>query len=95
MMTCCGCASRFDIDTPAGIIIKTVSAAISQRSGRPVPQEDYFPDGSVEKFLCSSCLLEKQEIATLLGFYGTGFDFPSEVQSNEPVNMYCLPTTNL
>lgn len=94
MMPCCGCGTRFDFDTP-GIVIKPLSVAISGRSGRPVPQEELFPDGATEKFLCMTCLLEKSEIAYLLGFYGTGFDFPIEKPQNEPTNMYFLPTPYL
>lgn len=90
-MPCCGCGSHFDFDTP-GVIIKTISADISPKSGRPIPQEDFFPDGTAEKFLCANCLLEKSEVATLLGFYGTGFDFPTEEQPSESAHVFGMPT---
>jgi hypothetical protein len=93
MMTCCGCGAMFGLDTP-GVLIKTVSADISPRSGRIIPQEDLFPDGSPEKFICVSCLLRSNsEIGALLGFYGTGFDFPTE-ESND-TDMSCLPAPHL
>jgi hypothetical protein len=89
-LTCCRCGARFDFETP-GIIIKAVSADISPRSGRPIPQEDLFPDGSLEKFICISCLLHaNSEIGALLGFYGTGFDFPTETLNE--FNLHSLST---
>lgn len=93
MIPCCGCGSGFNFDTP-GVLIKTVSADVSPRSGRPIPQEDLFPDGSTEKFVCIRCLLQStSEIGTLLGFYGTGFDFPTEI-SNDSTDLYSLYVPN-
>lgn len=89
-MICCRCGTNFNFETP-GIIIKVISADVSPRSGRPIPQEDLFPDGSSEKFICTSCLLHaNSEIGALLGFYGTGFDFPTENLSE--FNLYSLST---
>ena len=83
MYVCCGCGSQFEVETP-GVMIRAVSPDVSPKSGRLVPQDDAFPDGSGEKFLCVSCVLENQDLATLLGFYGTGFDFPQEDNVSEP-----------
>lgn len=86
-MICCGCGTKFDFDTP-GVIIKTISADVSPKSGRPIPQEDFFPDGRSEKFICASCLFET-EAARMLGFYDQAevTDFPMEVKLSESTHV--------
>lgn len=88
MTTCCGCGTKFDFDTP-GIVIKPVSAEVSGKSGRPVLQVDYFPDGSTEKFLCADCLHKTSEVARLLGFYETS-DFPREEATYSEPNVHSM-----
>lgn len=95
MYSCCGCGAQFEGETP-GLMIRPVAADISPKSGRIVPQDDRFPDGSVEKFLCIGCVLENQHLGILLGFYGQGFDQPPEGESSEPTAlMYRMPAAYL
>ncbi len=92
MKPCCGCGAKLNFDTP-GVIIKTISADISPKSGRPIPQDDFFPDGSSEKFLCATCLFEK-DIAIILGFYEQGHDTPME-ELGESNHVHRMPQANL
>ncbi len=93
MMICCRCGSKLDFDTP-GVSIKTISAGVSPKSGRPIPQEDCFPDGATEKFICAPCLLET-DVASSLGFYGQGFDFPTEDNPGEPTHVHSMSASDL
>lgn len=94
MMICCGCVTKFDFDTP-GVLIQAVSAQPSQKSGRAVAQEDCFPDGTTQKFICAKCLFET-EVARMLGFYNQSddSDFPLEV-SNEPTHVPSMSVADL
>jgi len=94
MLICCGCGSKFDFDMPGGLI-QAVSAQVSGKSGRAVVQEDSFPDGISQKFICVPCLFET-EVARMLGFYNQSddSDLPMEVLS-EPTHVPCLSAPDL
>lgn len=88
-MTCCGCAEEFDYDS-CGVLVSPASGQPGPKSGRPVPVNDVFPDGSEQKFICSRCLFETRA-AEMLGFYDTGHDFPPQETQDE---LYCVQPPN-
>lgn len=94
MSICCGCGSKFDFDTP-GVLISAVSAQVSEKSGRALTQEDQFPDGISQKFICIQCLFQT-EVARMLGFYNQSddSDMPPEVLSGS-THMHRLPAPYL
>jgi hypothetical protein len=80
-MICCICGERFGYDS-WGVTIALTGAVQSQKSGRPIPIREHFPDGDEEKFICIQCLCDSEFFAAT-GLDQQGYDFPSEEACHE------------
>ena len=87
-MHCSGCGEKFGYEC-TGILIKIVGAVPSKKSGRPIPQDEKFPDGTDEKFVCFDCAISK-ELSEVSGLEESGYDFPPDEEEIDEPNMFGL-----
>jgi len=66
-MVCTVCNRGADHDT-AGFRFRPVTFFFGPKSERMIPEDDAFPDGEEEKFICFHCC--PPELLDLLGFEG-------------------------
>jgi len=94
MVICCGCGDPFAA-ADGGLMIKPVVGVASPKSGRSIPNESTFPDGSREKFLCNTCCFSATEVGVVVGIYDTGYDFPHEKEVHPGAVSGVFPTYQL
>lgn len=87
-MHCSGCGEKFGYEC-AGILIKIVGAVRSEKSGRPIPQDEKFPDGSDEKFVCFDCATSN-DLSEVSGLEEAGYDFPPDEEEIDEPNVFGL-----
>ena len=77
MPVCSRCQGEFE-DYSMGVKILPVYFERSPKSGRLIDKEDYYPDGTFQKFLCSECV---GIVADDIGIFEPGNDFPPPLEA--------------